>query len=220
MNVFDVIGPVMIGPSSSHTAGAARIGFMARALLPGEPARAKIELHGSFAKTGRGHGTDKALTAGILGMLPSDTCIRDSLSLAKKAGLQVQFEETEIDGAHPNTARITLWNRSGENVCIQGASIGGGEIVITRIDGMSVEITGNQPTLLVLHRDIPGVIAGVTNYLAMNGVNIGGFKLSRKKKGDTALMTLELYEMPSEQVTKGIQCFPQISRCVLIAPIF
>lgn len=220
MNVFDVIGPVMIGPSNSHTAGAARIGFLARALLPGEPARAKIELHGSFAKTGRGHGTDKALTAGILGMLPSDTCIRDSLSLAQKAGLLVQFEETEIDGAHPNTARITLWNRSGESVCVQGASIGGGEIVITRIDGMSVEITGNQPTLLVLHRDIPGVIAGVTNYLAMNGVNIGGFKLSRKKKGDTALMTLELDEMPSEQVTKGIQCFPQISRCVLIAPIF
>ena len=101
---------------------------------------------------------------------------------------------------------------------MQGASIGGGEIMVTQIDGMNVEITGNQPTLLVLHSDVPGVIAGVTNYLAMNQVNIGGFKLSRKKKGDTALMTLELDEAPDEKVTQGIRCFPQISRCVLILP--
>lgn len=219
MNVFDVIGPVMIGPSSSHTAGAVRIGNMAGALLPGNPVRAVIGLHGSFAKTGQGHGTDKALTAGILGMLPGDIRIRNSLTLAKEAGLSVTFEEVEIDGAHPNTARITLWNEQGESVTVQGASIGGGEILITRIDGMAVEISGNLPTLLVLHRDVPGVIAGVTNYLAMNGVNIGGFKLSRKKKGDaTALMTLELDEVPAPQVTQGIRCFPQVSRCVLIEP--
>ena len=218
MNVFDVIGPVMIGPSSSHTAGAARIGNMAGALLPGNPVRAVIGLHGSFAKTGQGHGTDKALTAGILGMLPGDIRIRNSLTLAKEAGLSVTFEEVEIDGAHPNTARITLWNEQGESVTVQGASIGGGEILITRIDGMAVEISGNLPTLLVLHRDVPGVIAGVTNYLAMNGVNIGGCKVSRKKKGDLALMTLELDEAPREQVTRGIGCFPQVSRCVLIRP--
>ncbi|HIS50759.1 MAG TPA: L-serine ammonia-lyase, iron-sulfur-dependent, subunit beta [Candidatus Gallacutalibacter pullistercoris] len=218
MNAFDVIGPVMIGPSSSHTAGAVRIGNMAGALLPGKPVRALIGLHGSFAKTGRGHGTEKALTAGIMGMLPSDTRIRNSLELAEKEGISVVFEEVEIDGAHPNTALITLWNEQGDSVSVQGASIGGGEILITCVDGMSVELTGNQPTLLVLHRDVPGVIAGVTNYLAMNGVNIGGFKLSRKKKGDMALMTLELDEAPDERVTNGIRCFPQISRCVLILP--
>ena len=122
MNVFDVIGPVMIGPSSSHTAGAVRIGNMAGALLPGNPVRAVIGLHGSFAKTGQGHGTDKALTAGILGMLPGDIRIRNSLTLAKEAGLSVTFEEVEIDGAHPNTARITLWNQQGESVTVQGAS--------------------------------------------------------------------------------------------------
>lgn len=218
MNAFDVIGPVMIGPSSSHTAGAVRIGNMAGALLPGKPVRALIGLHGSFAKTGRGHGTEKALTAGIMGMLPSDTRIRNSLELAEKEGISVVFEEVEIDGAHPNTALITLWNEQGDSVSVQGASIGGGEILITCVDGMSVELTGNQPTLLILHRDVPGVIAGVTNYLAMNGVNIGGFKLSRKKKGDMALMTLELDEAPDERVTNGIRCFPQISRCVLILP--
>lgn len=218
MNAFDVIGPVMIGPSSSHTAGAVRIGNMAGALLPEKPVRALIGLHGSFAKTGRGHGTEKALTAGIMGMLPSDTRIRNSLELAEKEGISVVFEEVEIDGAHPNTALITLWNEQGDSVSVQGASIGGGEILITCVDGMSVELTGNQPTLLVLHRDVPGVIAGVTNYLAMNGVNIGGFKLSRKKKGDMALMTLELDEAPDERVTNGIRCFPQISRCVLILP--
>ncbi len=218
MNAFDVIGPVMIGPSSSHTAGAVRIGNMAGALLPGKPVRALIGLHGSFAKTGRGHGTEKALTAGIMGILPSDSRIRNSLELAEKEGISVTFEEVEIDGAHPNTALITLWNEQGDSVSVQGASIGGGEILITRVDGMSVELTGNQPTLLVLHRDVPGVIAGVTNYLAMNGVNIGGFKLSRKKKGDMALMTLELDEAPDERVTNGIRCFPQVSRCVLILP--
>ena len=218
MNAFDVIGPVMIGPSSSHTAGAVRIGNMAGALLPGKPVRALIGLHGSFAKTGRGHGTEKALTAGIMGMLPSDTRIRNSLELAEKEGISVVFEEVEIDGAHPNTALITLWNEQGDSVSVQGASIGGGEILITCVDGMSVELTGNQPTLLVLHRDVPGVIAGVTNYLASTGVNIGGFKLSRKKKGDMALMTLELDEAPDERVTNGIRCFPQISRCVLILP--
>lgn len=219
MNVFDVIGPVMIGPSSSHTAGAVRIGNMAGTLLPGKPVRAVIGLHGSFAKTGKGHGTDRALAAGIMGMLPSDSDIPRSLEIAKERGLDITFEEVELDGAHPNTALIQLWNRKGEMVTVQGASVGGGEILINSIDGMGVEITGNQPTLLVLHRDVPGVIAGVTNYLAMNGVNIGGFKLSRRKKGDTALMTLELDELPDGSVTDGIRCFPQISRCVLIAPL-
>lgn len=219
MNVFDVIGPVMIGPSSSHTAGAVRIGNMAGMLLPGKPVRAEVGLHGSFAKTGRGHGTPQALAAGILGMPPWDSRIRDSLALAKETGLQIAFEEVDIDGAHPNTALIRLWNEAGESVSVQGASVGGGEILITRIDGMEVDITGKQPTLLILHHDEPGVIAGVTNYLAMNGVNIGGFKLSRKKKGDaTALMTLELDEVPAPQVTQGIRCFPQVSRCVLIEP--
>ena len=142
MNVFDIVGPVMIGPSSSHTAGACRLGFIACALLGEAPVSAHILLHGSFAKTYRGHGTDKALIAGILGMLPDDADIRNSLQIAQDKGLSVELVPTELTGAHPNTAVITLTGQSGKKVRMEGASIGGGNVRITQVDGMNVEITG------------------------------------------------------------------------------
>ena len=166
MNVFDIVGPVMIGPSSSHTAGAVRIGRVARALLGCEPVSAQILLHGSFAKTYKGHGTDKALIAGIMGMATDDERIRFSPRLAEEAGLSVSILPTEIDGAHPNTALITLADATGRTVSVQGASVGGGNILVTRVNGMEVHISGQYNTLIVLHQDTPGTIAAVTELLA------------------------------------------------------
>lgn len=218
MNVFDIVGPVMIGPSSSHTAGAVRIGRIAGALLEGEPVSAHILLHGSFAKTYRGHGTDKALVAGIMGMTPSDIRIRQSLEIAKERGLDVVFEKTELEGAHPNTAVITLKDAKGCTVTVQGASVGGGNILISEINGMKVEVTGQQDTLLVLHRDVPGVIAHVTNYIAAQGVNIGNFKLTRSRRGETAMMTIELDGEFSRESNEGIEKLPNVIRSIILRP--
>ena len=187
MNVFDILGPVMIGPSSSHTAGAARIGLMTRALLGKTPVKAHIFLHGSFAKTYKGHGTDKALVAGILGMQTDDERIRFSLDVAKKEGLEIQIETGELENTHPNTAEITLTAADGEKVSLRGSSIGGG----TRVNGMEVALTGQNPALIVLHKDAPGTIAAVTELMAEYGVNICNFHLARETKGGLAVMTIE-----------------------------
>ncbi|NLG93690.1 MAG: L-serine ammonia-lyase, iron-sulfur-dependent, subunit beta [Clostridiales bacterium] len=218
MNVFDIVGPVMIGPSSSHTAGAVRIGRIAGALLEGEPVRAHILLHGSFAKTYRGHGTDKALVAGIMGMAPSDIRIRLSLEIAKARGLDVVFGKTELEGAHPNTAVLTLKDAKGHTVTVQGASVGGGNILISEINGMKVEVTGQQDTLLVIHHDVPGVIAHVTNYIAAQGVNIGNFKLSRSRRGETAMMTIEMDGEFSRESNEGIEKLPNVIRSIILRP--
>ena len=188
MNVFDILGPVMIGPSSSHTAGAARIGLMTRALLGKTPVKAHIFLHGSFAKTYKGHGTDKALVAGIQ---TDDERIRFSLDVAKKEGLEIQIETGELENTHPNTAEITLTAADGEKVSLRGSSIGGGNILITRVNGMEVALTGQNPALIVLHKDAPGTIAAVTELMAEYGVNICNFHLARETKGGVAVMTIE-----------------------------
>ena len=190
MNVFDILGPVMIGPSSSHTAGAARIGLVTRALLGKTPVKAHIFLHGSFAKTYKGHGTDKALVAGILGMQTDDERIRFSLDVAKKEGLEIQIETGELENTHPNTAEITLTAADGEKVSLRGSSIGG-NILITRVNGMEVALTGQNPALIVLHKDAPGTIAAVTELMAEYGVNICNFHLARETKGGLAVMTIE-----------------------------
>ncbi len=220
LNVFDIVGPVMIGPSSSHTAGAARIGLVARRLLGAEPAAAEIRLHGSFAKTYRGHGTDKALAAGILGIQPDDMRLRDSLTLAKSAGLAVTFGEIVLEDAHPNTALITLTDRRGHTVSVQGASVGGGNILITRVNGMAVEITGQYPTLIVLHRDAPGTIAAVTEEMSRRGVNICNFRLAREAKGGVAVMTIEMDGITdSDDLNICVQKLPNVLSSTLLAPI-
>src|SRR5699024_9098546 len=150
---FDIVGPVMIGPSSSHTAGAARIGAVARALLGSQPVEARIELHGSFARTGRGHGTDKALVGGLLGFAPDDTRLRDAMALARQQGMAVHIAAVDLPDAHPNTARLYLRAAGGRTLEVQGCSVGGGSIRITGMDGMEVLLTGESPTLIVVHRD-------------------------------------------------------------------
>lgn len=218
MNVFDMIGPVMIGPSSSHTAGAARIGYIASLLLGEAPVRADILLHGSFARTYKGHGTDKALIAGILGMRPDDGRIRYSPELARQQGLAVTLAPGQIEGAHPNTALITLWGKSGKQISVQGASIGGGSVRITQVNGMAVEITGQHITFIVLHRDAPGTIAAVTEMMAQQQVNICSFHLSRLEKGGTACMTIEVDGQIDPRLNDAIGRLPNILSSTVLVP--
>ena len=219
MNIFDIIGPVMIGPSSSHTAGAVRLGYVARKILEEEPVKAVIQLSGSFAQTYRGHGTDKALIAGILGFHPDDMRIRDSLDLAGKMGLEYEFICENIPGAHPNTARITLTGADNESVTVQGASVGGGNILVDELNGMPVHVTGQSNTLVVFHKDKPGAIAAVTNFVAYSGVNIGSFRLSRPQKGGTAVMTIEVDGDIPDSLAENLRILPNITHVVLIRAV-
>ena len=218
MNIFDIIGPVMIGPSSSHTAGAVRIGKAASSILQGKPVRAEITLCGSFAKTYKGHGTDKALIAGILGMLPSDPRIKDSLTIAESEGLDFTFIEGELDGAHPNTAVIRLISDTGDKLEVAGASIGGGSILVNRINGLEVEFRGLNITLIVLHKDTPGMIADVTNLLAGRGVNIGNFKLRRDVKGGTAAMIIEIDGKADSRLNEAIEAIKNVEQSIMLMP--
>lgn len=190
-SIFDIVGPVMIGPSSSHTAGAVRLGALARAVFGTQPSVARIALHGSFATTGRGHGTDLALVAGLLGMRPDDTRIPNALDVAREAHLEVEFAEDDLGEVHPNTAQFDLEDPLGRTMLIRGSSLGGGAVVITAIDGFEVEATGELPLLTVEHTDQPGVIAAVTSILASAGTNIAEMRVSRERRGARALMLIE-----------------------------
>lgn len=203
--VFDIVGPIMIGPSSSHTAGAVRLGLMARKILGEEPRQAEINLHGSFARTYRGHGTDKALIAGILGFSPEDERIREALAIARELGMKFSFQAVNLEEAHPNTAVIFLTGESGRTVRVRGASVGGGNIVISNIDGYSVELTGQYPALITIHHDCPGVITKVTQILAQAAVNIAFMRVSRQNRGETAMMIMELDEQPAPEVIAQCQ---------------
>ncbi len=193
MNVFNIIGPVMIGPSSSHTAGAVRIGRVAHMMINGRKIKKiEIELSGSFAQTYKGHGTDRALMAGIMGYETDSIEIRDALRIADERGINYEFIPTDIPGAHPNTARIKFELEDGTKGSLIGVSIGGGNIRIDQFDGMNVRLAGDETSILVLHRDVPGVIAEVTHVLAQKykDINICNFTLGRQEKGGVALMTM------------------------------
>ncbi|MEL3908896.1 MAG: L-serine ammonia-lyase, iron-sulfur-dependent subunit beta [Treponemataceae bacterium] len=199
MDIFDIIGPIMVGPSSSHTAGAARIGYVAFRLLGEKPKEARVLLHGSFARTGLGHGTNRAIVAGVLGMRPDDPRLKNSLEIAETKGLAVSFEEVELDEVHPNTAIIYLTGISGKKKMLEASSIGGGNIQITKIDGHKLSISGRSPTIIVTHKDIPGTISSITRTTGETNYNIFQINIGRDKKGGTAIMTLELdgnYVMP------------------------
>ncbi len=191
MNIFDILGPVMVGPSSSHTAGAVRIGLAARKLLGGEPSRALLRLHGSFATTGIGHGTDKALVAGLLGMSPADPRIPESFSIARERGLSFSFTTEHIRGAHPNSVLIDLEDRSGRSLEVGASSLGGGRIKVFSLDGLETSFTGELPTLIIQNSDRPGCVSQVTKLLAECGVNIATLRLNRGGRGGTAVMVIE-----------------------------
>lgn len=191
MRLFDILGPVMVGPSSSHTAGAVRIGLTARKLLGEEPVHADISLHGSFALTGRGHGTDYALIAGLLGMQPDDLRIPQSFDVAEARGLTFFFQNVQLRGAHPNTARLQLTGKTGRTLDVVAESIGGGRIRVSHIDGIETNFSGEHNTLIVHNQDAPGHVAAVSEALQRAHVNIATMQLYRSGQGGYAVMVLE-----------------------------
>ncbi|NPV89915.1 MAG: L-serine ammonia-lyase, iron-sulfur-dependent, subunit beta [Firmicutes bacterium] len=216
MGLFDIIGPVMIGPSSSHTAGAARLGKMARAILGEKPVSAVISLYGSFARNYKGHGTDKALAAGLLGISADDTRIKDALTLAGLSGVQITFETRENSDVHPNTAEFDLVGAAGRKVRIIGASVGGGRIIITGINEYQVELTGDYTTLLVVYKDEPGIVAGITQVLARENVNIAFMRVSRRGKGGQAMMILELDQPVPDKTLEEINSASSIESAIMV----
>lgn len=191
INIFDMMGPVMVGPSSSHTAGAARIGNMGRTLLGEEVARAGIGLYGSFAETGYGHGTDRALLAGLLGMKPDDLRIPNAYEEANRAGMAYSFRTVELRDAHPNTALLELTGKSGKKLTLQASSIGGGAIVVNKIDGIDVNFTGDFNTLIVRNQDESGSVAAITSILSQVHINVANMSVNRHRRGGDALMVIE-----------------------------
>ena len=218
-NVFDLLGPIMVGPSSSHTAGAVRLGGMARKILGEEPVEGTIFLHGSFAKTGKGHGTDLALLAGLLGMSPDDERIPDAPKHAKERGLCVKYEVADLGEVHPNTVKFDLVGKLGGHVQVVGSSIGGGTIVIREINGFPVEIRGDYPTLVILHQDLPGLVAQVSFLLATAQINIASMRVSREKRGAQALMILETDQTIDVAVLDLIRKLPRIEQAMAIEPL-
>jgi L-serine dehydratase len=210
LNIFDIIGPVMIGPSSSHTAGAVRIGRISWKILGEQAVEADIGLSGSFAMTYRGHGTDKALIAGILGMKPDDDNIPVSFEIARRMGLNFRFSEIKLPHAHPNTAILHLAGITGTQCTVEGVSVGGGNILITKLNGMDSAFNGNQDTLIIAHNDAPGVIAAVTAPLAETSTNIGNFRLSRPHKGQLSIITIELDGEIEKSVVNKLRELPNI----------
>lgn len=205
MNIFDILGPVMIGPSSSHTAGAVKLGFVGRRLLGSEPVEAKIYLHGSFAYTGQGHGTDRAIVAGILGMKEDDERIPFSYEIAEERGLHFTMENVQLPGAHPNTVIMELKDPNGRQIKIQGSSVGGSRIVINKIDDADVECTAEYPTIIVYNKDLPGCVAEVSAVLAAKKINIATMRLFRGKRGTQAVMIIEIDEMIDKDVLEKLE---------------
>ena len=204
-SAFDILGPIMIGPSSSHTAGAARLGKIAGIIGGQGIKKVQFLLHGSFAKTYRGHGTDRALVAGILGMNPWDERLRDALEIASEKGLQYEFLEADLGDVHPNTVKFIIEREDGRVMDIAGSSIGGGNIIITYVDGEEVEFTGEYPTLIIKHMDVPGVVSKVTALLYKENINIAFMKVFRGSKGSRATMIFETDSTVSEGVIDRIK---------------
>lgn len=199
--LFEILGPVMIGPSSSHTAGAVRLGNVARGLSKGKIKNVDFNLHGSFASTYRGHGTDRALVAGILGLTTFDEGIKDALKTAIDGGLAFTFNSKDLGEVHPNTVEMVVTDEEGRRFSVTGSSLGGGNIRIIRLNGEDTDFTGSYPTLIIKHTDIPGVVSEVTKLLYERGINIAFMKVFRDSKGRGATMIFEVdHRLPSHLV--------------------
>ena len=220
MNLIDIIGPVRIGPSSSHTAGAVRLGLLAASILGGKPVKAEINLHGSFAETYQGHGTDMALLAGLMGWMPDDERIPQAEKYAEESGLVYSFHKIDLGNmAHPNTVLFKLTSAGGSYCEIVGSSVGGGQVKVTEIDGFPVELTGRLPAILTVHIDTRGVIALVTSTLANAGVNIATMRLFRSDKGGMASMVIECDEAVPQEILNLIGALQQIESVRFIASV-
>lgn len=201
MSIFDIVGPVMVGPSSSHTAGAVRIGYICYKLMDEPICKVEIGLYGSFLATGKGHGTDKALVAGLLGMKPDDIRVPQSFELAKEAGMEFSFYEAKLAHANPNTVALHMTGESGRELDIVAESVGGGRIRICKIDGLDANFSGDYPTLIVHNLDQPGHVTEVTSMLGHKSINIATMQLYRACPGGHAVMVLECdQEVPKESL--------------------
>ena len=217
MDLFDILGPVMVGPSSSHTAGAARIGLITRLLLGAEPAQARIGLFGSFQKTYKGHGTDKALIGGLLGMAVDDERLRDSLRIAGEMGLQYSFYNAEARDAHPNTVIMDVDGVDGRHICVKAASVGGGEIVVEAINGLEAGFTGHENTLVVTQKDAKGMIAQISSILSANALNIATMKVFRRSVGGEAMVIIELDGNAEPGLLECLEKMPGIYHVAYVA---
>lgn len=215
-SIFDILGPVMVGPSSSHTAGAVRIGFVSRILLEDEVVFADIQLHGSFAATYHGHGTDCALIAGLLGMQPDDIRIPDSMKIAESSGIKFFFSTVQLQDAHPNTAILNLQGKVGRKISVQASSVGGGRIMINKLDGIEVNFNAEMPTLIVHNSDEPGHVAAVTSLLFYNKINIATMQLYRNERGGYAVMVIESDERIPAEIVSQIEHFPEIIKVTYV----
>lgn len=215
-SVFDIIGPVMVGPSSSHTAGAARIGKEARNFFGEEPTWARIYLYGSFAKTYKGHGTDFALVGGLLGFETDDLRMSKALDIAKDKGLEVEFIEDPARTEHPNTARLVIGNDT-EEIEVIGISIGGGKIEIIELNGFELRLSGKYPAILIMHDDRFGAISSITSILAKHEVNIGHMQVNRKDIGKEALMVIEVDQNLDDSILEELEKEEHIIRVTKVA---
>jgi L-serine dehydratase len=218
-SVFEIIGPIMIGPSSSHTAAAVRIGQISRALLGEAVTNAVIQLHGSYALTGKGHGSDKALVAGLLGFDVADERIRDALKYAKEAGMTVKFRNVDLgDEYHPNTVRLLIEGTKGSHFEITAVSVGGGNISVSEINGLPIQLSGEYHTLITIHKDQPGIVARATAVIANHKVNISTMNVSRQRRGGLAAMAIEMDQPLPPEALQELEDRAQIVR--LIPPIY
>lgn len=219
-SAFDILGPIMIGPSSSHTAGAARLGKIARTIAGEGIIKVQFFLHGSFATTYKGHGTDKALVAGVLGMNPWDENLKNSMELAKENNIEVEFIPTDLGDVHPNTVKSVITKNDGKVVQVIGSSIGGGNIVVTEVDGDQIEFTGAYPTILINHIDVPGMVAKVSAVLYECKINIAFMRVYRTSgKGSAAAMVFEVDDFISEEIINKINSIPNIHKARAINPV-
>ncbi len=210
MHLFDIIGPAMIGPSSSHTAGAARIGRVARRLLGAQPVQADIAFHGSFAKTYAGHGTDRAVAGGLLDFDVDDIRLRDSLALAREAGMVLRFSTVNLKNAHPNTIVIDARAADGRRIVVQAASTGGGSIRVQSMNGLEVGFSGAENTIVIQHHDAPGVIAKVSGLIASRKMNIATMRVFRRRQGAEAVMVLEVDGRPENALIEELHALKEI----------
>lgn len=219
ISVFDVLGPNMIGPSSSHTAGAAVIAFLAHKLMAPPLKRVDFTLYGSFAKTYHGHGTDRALLGGIMGFSPDDLCIRDSFRIANERRLAFTFtpDETETD-VHPNTVDIRMENAAGQVMTVRGESLGGGKVRIVGINGVRVDFTGEYAAVIAIHQDKPGVVAHITKVLSDHNVNIAFMRLFREGKGDIAYSIIESDGTLPDGIPEQLKTNPHIRDVMIVQP--
>lgn len=209
VSIFQVAGPIMIGPSSSHTAGAARLGRIA-AKLADDFDFVSFGLHGSFAKTGKGHGTDKALLAGVMGIREDDEAIADAYAIADKTGIGYEFHETVLPSIHENSVRISFYKNDKLLCKVDGSSLGGGAVLISRIDGYEVELSGNLPTIFIRQLDTRGVLSHITTVLAEGGINIATMKVSRKNRSEEATCVIEVDDAVKEEILRKIESSPNI----------